>query len=66
MYFDSLGAALAMDGHGAFVWSAYAITLLVLAVLLIVPGRRRRRLLREIGGELKRREHAPTRVGEEA
>ncbi|MEJ2531873.1 MAG: heme exporter protein CcmD [Halioglobus sp.] len=66
MYFDSLAAALAMDGHGAYVWSAYAVTLLVLAFLLIAPGRRRRRLLRDIDGELKRRTHAPTTVGEEA
>jgi heme exporter protein D len=65
MYFDSLGAALAMDGHGAYVWSAYAVTLLVLALLLIAPGRRRRRLLRELNGELKRRQNAPTTVGEE-
>ena len=42
MYFDSLGAALAMDGHGAFVWSAYLITMLVLATILLAPRRRRR------------------------
>ncbi len=65
MYFDSLGAALAMDGHGVYVWSAYAVTLLVLVFLLIAPARRRRRLLREIDGELKRRKNAPTTVGEE-
>jgi heme exporter protein D len=65
MYFHSLAAALAMDGHGPYVWSAYAVTLLVLAFLLIAPGRRRRRLLRAIDGELKRRKHAPTTVGEE-
>ena len=66
MYFDSLGAALAMDGHGVFVWSAYAVTLLVLVFLLIAPARRRRRLLREIDGELKRTKNAPTTVSEEA
>lgn len=66
MYFDSLGAALAMDGHGVYVWSAYAVTLLVLVFLLIAPARRRRRLLRDIDGELKRSNNAPTTVGEEA
>jgi heme exporter protein D len=54
MYFDSLGAALVMDGHGAYVWSAYAISLLVLVLLVIAPVRRQRRLLRELRGEARR------------
>ncbi|HKK22610.1 MAG TPA: heme exporter protein CcmD [Pseudohaliea sp.] len=54
MYFDSFGAVLAMDGHGPYVWAAYAITLLVLALVLSAPGRRRRRLLRQVRGELRR------------
>ncbi len=65
MYFDTVRAALAMDGHGAYVWSAYAITLLVLAVILLAPGRRRRRLLRRLDGEQKRRQSAPMTVREE-
>ena len=55
MYFDSVHAALSMNGHGAFVWSAYGITLLVLAQLLLWPWSRRRRLLRELRGEQRRR-----------
>jgi heme exporter protein D len=54
MYFDSLQAALLMDGHGAFVWSAYGICLLVLGLLLSAPRRRRRRLLARVRGDLKR------------
>jgi heme exporter protein D len=54
MYFDSLEALLAMDGHGPYVWAAYGITLAVLALVLRAPGRRRRRLLREVRGELRR------------
>jgi heme exporter protein D len=54
MYFDSLQAALAMDGHGVFVWSAYAISLVTLALTLDAPRRRRRRLLAEVRGDLKR------------
>jgi len=54
MYFDSLDALLAMDGHGPYVWAAYGITLLVLALLLSAPGRRHRRLLRQVRGELRR------------
>lgn len=59
MYFDSLAAALTMDGHGAFVWSAYAITLLVLAAILVAPWRRQRRLLRQLSGQLRREAGAP-------
>ncbi|MDX1735060.1 MAG: heme exporter protein CcmD [Halioglobus sp.] len=59
MYFDSLGAALAMDGHGGFVWAAYALTAVVVALLLILPLRRRKRLLRDISGELRRAGNEP-------
>ncbi|MFV0277289.1 MAG: heme exporter protein CcmD [Parahaliea sp.] len=55
MYFDTLHAALVMDGHGAFVWSAYAITILVLLILLLTPVLRARRVRRELAGELRRR-----------
>jgi len=56
MYFDSVGAVLFMDGHGAYVWTAYLVTAVVIALILLPPARRRRRLLREIaarsrGGE---------------
>ncbi len=54
MYFDSLHAALTMGGHGAFVWSAYAITLVVIALLLISPLRKSRQLRRELAGQYKR------------
>jgi heme exporter protein D len=54
MYFDSLQAALTMDGHGPFVWSAYLITLTVLVWLLVRPMVRRRRALRAVRGALRR------------
>lgn len=54
MYFDSLQAALEMDGHGSFVWSAYGITLLVLGLTIVLPLLRQRRLLRELRGEVRR------------
>ncbi len=54
MYFDSLAQVIQMDGHRAFVWSAYAISLAVLAILLVAPWRRSRRLQREIRGEIRR------------
>jgi len=59
MYFDSLAAALSMDGHGAFVWAAYAITILVLAGMLLAPWRRQRRTLRQLAGQLKREAGRP-------
>lgn len=54
MYFESFDALLRMDGHGIFVWSSYAITAVVVALLLIAPRRRQRRLLTELAGELRR------------
>lgn len=54
MYFESIDALLRMDGHGVFVWSAYAITAVVVVLLLIAPRRRQRRLLTELAGELRR------------
>ncbi len=66
MYFDSLGAILHMDGHGSYVWSAYLITLIVLAMLLLVPRRRQRRILQQLDGELRRRQGTPMALDEES
>ena len=60
MYFDSVSAALTMDGHGAFVWSAYAICLLVLVSILLAPRRRQRKFLRQLAGEQKRQQQGLT------
>jgi heme exporter protein D len=56
MYFDSLQAVLFMDGHGAFVWAAYAITTVVLVLILVLPRARARGALRRVAGELRRAE----------
>ena len=37
MYFDSVADALAMGGHGAFVWGAYGITFLIVFIVLLRP-----------------------------
>jgi heme exporter protein D len=66
MYFDSLSAVLTMDGHGAYVWSAYALTLLVVIYLVISPGRRQRRMLRELRGEIRRKQQHATPRGTES
>ena len=63
MYFDSVQAVIEMEGHGAFVWSAYAMTVLVLIIMVMIPLKRRRRLLRDIGGEMRREEGRAPAVG---
>ena len=45
MQFDSLQALFFMDGHGQYVWLAYAITIVLGASLVIVPMLKKRRLL---------------------
>jgi len=60
MYFDSVAAAIDMAGHGGYVWSAYFISLLVIAYLLLVPRLQQQRLKRQIAGELRRDAHAKT------
>ncbi|GAB5414496.1 MAG: hypothetical protein Cons2KO_20990 [Congregibacter sp.] len=62
MYFESLNAALSMAGHGIYVWSAYAICLRVLCLLLVLPGRKRRFLIRDIHSEQRRRAAAAARA----
>ena len=64
MYFESFDALINMDGHGVFVWAAYAVTVAVIILLLVVPVRRRRRFLRQVSGELKRAGQAPPPGGQ--
>jgi len=54
MYFESLHALFTMEGHGAYVWAAYLVTILVIVAVLIAPVRRRKRFLLQLAGELKR------------
>ena len=64
MYFENFHALLVMDGHGVYVWAAYLVTFLVIVAALAVPVRQRRRLLLQLGAELKRaRSHAVDRGG---
>ncbi len=43
MYFDSWSALLEMGGHGVYVWSAYFVSLSVLALLVWWPLSRNKR-----------------------
>jgi len=53
MYFDSLAQLWHMDGHGPYVWGAYAIVLFVLIGLVRAPLARRRRALERVRGRLR-------------
>jgi heme exporter protein D len=55
MYFDSLAAVMYMEGHGIYVWSAYAITFVLLSWLLWAPAHRLREHKRWIIAEAQRR-----------
>lgn len=54
MSFDSLQAFVAMDGHGGYVWSSYALALGVVVFIIVTPLRRRRRFLAEQASRLRR------------
>jgi len=56
MYFDSLAGALQMGGHGAYVWSAYLLTIMVVAALVILPRRREKKFIRQLQGAARRQQ----------
>lgn len=49
---------LAMGGHGAYVWSAYALSLAALLVICVAPLLRMRALLRRLRRRLADAEEA--------
>lgn len=63
MQFESVAAALAMDGHGSYVWTVALVTLLIISGMLLLPVLRSRRYITEQRGAL-RREHAETQTRE--
>lgn len=54
MYFESFADFIAMGKHGVFVWSAYGISLLVLAINVALPLIGKRRYLQEEARRLRR------------
>ena len=55
MQFDSLTALWQMGGHGPFVWSAYALALIIMLAIVILPLQRSRRIVAELrAGEQRR------------
>ncbi|MDN3524037.1 heme exporter protein CcmD [Halomonas sabkhae] len=60
MAFDSWHAFLAMGGHATYVWSAYGVTLLLLAGVGLHVRLERRQLWRRLQRQA-RREQRPAR-----
>ena len=54
MYFESLSAVWYMDGHGFYVWLAYALTLLPLVIMVWLPLKRIRQHWRWLQAEQRR------------
>lgn len=53
---SGLSEFLAMGGHGPYVWSAYAITFVVLALNVLEPWVARQRLVSEEARRRRREE----------
>ncbi|ATH81760.1 heme exporter protein CcmD [Ectopseudomonas hydrolytica] len=54
MSFSSFADFLAMGTHGAYVWSAYGISLAILALNVVLPILARRRYLQDEARRLRR------------
>ena len=54
MYFESLAAVWHMDGHGFYVWLAYALTALPLVLMVGLPLKRIRQHWRWLQAEQRR------------
>ena len=61
MQFDSFSEALAMAGHGGYVWSVYAVALLVILFLLLMPVLRSRRTMARLRVQWQREQALKTR-----
>ncbi|MBL4585009.1 MAG: heme exporter protein CcmD [Pseudomonadales bacterium] len=54
MYFESFEAFIAMGTHGLYVWSAYAIGILVLSLNLLLPVLNKRSVMAKQRAKLRR------------
>ena len=54
MAFDSLDAFFAMGGHGAYVWSAWTATALLMAGCVVHARGEHRRLVRDLKRRARR------------
>ena len=56
MSFDSFADFIAMGTHGPYVWSAYGLTALVVALNIIAPLKQRKKVLAQIRQKMRREE----------
>ena len=56
MYFDSFAEFLEMGRHGFYVWTAYGVSLVLIAAQLVAMVHRRRQVRAEIRRALRREE----------
>lgn len=61
MVFDSWSAFWHMGGYAFYVWTAFAVTLAILIINVIVPLVRRKKLLKNLAykWELQEKKHDP-------
>ncbi|MCA6127218.1 MAG: heme exporter protein CcmD [Thalassolituus sp.] len=57
MEFNSFAEFIAMGKHGLYVWLSYGITAVIIAVNVVQPILRRRRLMKEQAQRLRREKH---------
>jgi len=50
----SIQEFIRMDGYGFYIWTSYALALIVLVANLVAPMLARKRLFREIKGAIHR------------
>lgn len=63
--FESLSDFLHMQGHGVFVWSAYALATVVMGWLIVSPWLQQRRLRQQLQRQYRREQtsaRAPTQT----
>ncbi len=52
-----MSAFFAMDGYAMYVWPAFAVFIVVLALDFILPRFHKRRILKEIRARQRRKQH---------
>lgn len=55
MYFESIQQLLLMDGHGAYVWFCYVVTVCVLVGIVVESQRRRRKAVAMVKMAIRRK-----------
>ncbi len=55
---DIMTEFLQMGGYALYVWPAYAVTAVTLAISIVAPIRRRKRLLRELAAMATQKERS--------